>query len=132
MPEGNYEQCRICKQWGWSGSHVCPPLWTVVEVEEYQNKVLTNMYQDVYAETAKDAAALFAWKEDVESADYTFVQGGGKVAVFPKSNPGKIEFFDIQGEMVPQYTANSIEFPKAIQAVQGLYKEEMNEEGLGI
>jgi hypothetical protein len=117
---GNYARCEICGKYGWTGVHKCPPIWTCFEIDEYG----TGSKRTIYARDAEEAAGEYAAKEDCESADYTFLHGGGKVGLFRQDDPGDILIYEVTGQLIPEYSAEAIEDSAAVKLVREERKEE--------
>ena len=97
---GDYKKCQTCGQFGWAGSHHCPPLWDVV-IDLY------DVHVSVYAYDAAGAAEKAVEQWEWESAEF-LVAGGQDVEVSITDRDGEVIHFTVSGESVPQYSAHEV------------------------
>lgn len=105
----DYVKCPICREYGWLGSHRCPPMW--------EARMLTTWFDDwskVRGTDAQEAAAKFAEQRD-QNGDYDIIRHGSAEVEVRKA-PGfemddeeiaaiPVQVFDIEAESVPHYSA---------------------------
>lgn len=115
MTVGDFERCKICKEWGWFGgthsNHICKPPWEVRG--EWQD---ANDWRTIHAIDAETAAEKFADEYDSEGGEYAIVQGHGDYFVLtrkPKDPDAEtdlpFERWSVEGESVPQYSATKVD-----------------------
>jgi len=94
------EACKQCGEYGFVGSHICPPLWKV-SIDGYNH---TGTSHAINAGAAAEKVV-----EDLErdEADYA-VLGGYPVTVTVTAENGDISKYTVSGINVPQYTATEI------------------------
>lgn len=97
-----FRKCADCGEYDWMDKHKCPPLWRV-QIPEYEDGEWTRIYARTAALAAEKHAELFD-----SQGDYPIVDGPPvKVIVRSMSRPD-VEVFEVEGETVPQYTANKL------------------------
>ena len=96
---GEYEECSICHEYGWTNTHKCPPAWEVWADDD-------DYFEDepirVYASTPRGAAEKWAAKWDEGET----AESGGSVKC--KVKPllgGKTQDFTVECAMEPIYYA---------------------------
>lgn len=92
MTLGHYEQCKICKEYGFTDIHKCPPLYRVREPD--------MDWVDIYADDSIRAAEKYCAKsDDFDHSDYW-------EAIIVKTPEGEYEAFVVNREMEPVYSAH--------------------------
>jgi len=81
-------------------SHICPALWKV-RTEDYG----PEDYEEIRAETAKEAACIYAETELADSA--TYGEGSWVVFVEPVLGPQGWKRFTVRMEMEPVFSAQA-------------------------
>ena len=100
----NFGRCPTCGQHGFLSRHVCEPLWYAVPLDWLDKADDQELWQKVYAQTAKEAAEIYAENEDRCSAEFTESR---YVAI--RSADGDVHRFEVNGELDPIYTASLLE-----------------------
>lgn len=99
LPKFLGDFCPKCKRFRRDDRHVCPPTWKVRH--DYD---LANDWSVVFGCGEDDAACEFIASHDAEAMNFT-----SHAIVFVMPNDGEkhepVEF-EVEGEMVPQYTAH--------------------------
>jgi len=96
--------CPNCQAYIWpSGSHQCPPLWTVI-LPEYD----PDYEMKIYAVDAEAAAEKAVEQNEAESAEY-YCLDGSEVPVIVRGGDGVEKRFIVTGEMVAEYYAKEVE-----------------------
>lgn len=94
-------RCEICKEFKFSNSHKCPPLWKT-NIPDYDGG---GNWQDTYAFSSEVAATKRA--EEYDDGDYNLL-GGGEVIVHVKDTNDNVLKYACTGESVPEYRATEI------------------------
>jgi hypothetical protein len=116
----NYTRCKICGEYGWTDTHVCPPLWTVFEITGHE----IGYKRNIYAQGAEEAVEEYAEREDTESASGHFLDHGGKIGLFRQDEPADILMYEVEGQLVPEYAATAIKDDEAVNLVWAERQEE--------
>lgn len=97
----SYERCKTCKEWGFTGSHECPPIW---EARIFETKWQED-WHEVHAADAERAAQKFA--EDYDCyGDYDIIRRGSAEVEVRKVGDDKAVLVDVSAESVPHYYAH--------------------------
>jgi hypothetical protein len=95
-------RCPKCGQYGFMGGHVCDPVWEATLLDWFKNDG-KDAWQKVRADSAKEAAEIFAENEDVTNAEFTETR-----YVVIRDSEGELHYFCVCGEMEPYYTAGQV------------------------
>ena len=98
---GSYEKCRNCGEWGWSGSHACPPRWEAVAVNRGDDP--ENPERHCFGADAESAALALA--ED-KFSDWEWPDE--MVIWVRKEGDDEWQKFSISVEAVPSFTAQKL------------------------
>ncbi len=82
-------KCQVCKEYIFSSSHTCLPLWEVCDPG-----IDLDHWVEVRAADEEDAAAEFCEREDVSSADYIYAKNGGADRILVRS-PGESTYVEV-------------------------------------
>jgi hypothetical protein len=99
----SFEQCSTCKQWGWTDSHRCPPIYLVWDPDYEGNEDQAEM---IYADTPEKAAEIYGKERSYD--------GDGLVedlVVFVKllTDDGPPKKLRILSEMVPNFWTEEVD-----------------------
>ena len=99
----NFSICNKCKEYDYTDSHKCHPIWEVQEEGEPKDD-----WVEVYAFDEEDAAGKYGEAYDTEG-DYLLSQGG-KVTVIVRA-PGSedVKVFVVSAEPDVNYSATEVE-----------------------
>lgn len=97
-----FKKCPVCKQWGWSGAHTCPPAYGVrLEDSDPSDE------EEVRADSPEEAAKAFLDKHyyDLEYPNSATVIVNDWRA---HHNRGHLYTFNVTVEMAPVFHAEQI------------------------
>ena len=94
-------RCKICKEFKFSDTHKCPPLWKTL-IPDYDDD-----WQDTYAFSSEFAATKRAEEYDSDSGDHDLLDNA-EVEIHVKDADGNILRYICTGEAVPEYRATKI------------------------
>ena len=102
---GRFEKCSICGEYDWTRKHRCAPAWMVCPFEylTYPDTVSWD-WNTVYAHDAQDAAEKFVRHDDRSAAEFSEYA----VVAVRKRADDNIRFFQVEGELVPEYTGTEL------------------------
>jgi hypothetical protein len=96
---GQYEKCPICKEYGWTGTHNCDPVW-YCRPDYYDREEGT----EVHAENAEEAA-----EEYLENRFHDF-DCPSAMTVMVVNSAGTVEYkVEVEVEAVPSFSASQVE-----------------------
>lgn len=96
---GTWQQCPICKEWGFSAGHWCKPEWEACDTEDQE-------WETVRAADAEDAAEIYCSRHDPFN-EYGTVSASRTVLVRPIGRNDLRRQFLVTGELQPVYNAVS-------------------------
>jgi len=96
----NYDICSVCGRFGNMSHHICPPLWRV-RPDDWE----PDDYEEIRADTAKEAACIYAECDLADSA--TYGEGEWDVLVEPVLGPKGWQRFTVKMEMEPVFSAKA-------------------------
>lgn len=102
---GNYEKCPVCGEYGWAKTHKCVPTWSVVGLSDLPDtEADPDLWHKVHARDEAEAAQKFIERGDRRDAEFT------EDAVVAVRDPrtGATAFYQVQGELVPEYRAEPL------------------------
>lgn len=94
---GTWQRCPSCKEWGFSGQHVCLPEWEACDADDMDWTV-------VRGSTEEGAAEAYCYRRDPFS-EYGAVSASRKVLVRPVGRDDRRKAFMVYGEVQPVYNA---------------------------
>lgn len=98
---GDYKKCQNCKEWDWTGSHVCPPSWEAVVVERGDDP--ENPERSCFGADAEKAALSLAEK------NFSNWECPEEMEIWVRQSPDdEWQKFKITVEPVPSFTAENI------------------------
>lgn len=105
----DYGKCTTCGRHDFHLRHRCRPEWEVWPVSrDYPREDGTTIF------ASDEEAAAEKWAEDDDSFDCDYAIVGGDQVTVAVSSPGSedIEYFELTGQNVPEYTASPVNKPK--------------------
>jgi len=97
-----YRRCPRCGQYGWRDRHHCQPLWHAVLVDDLEAADEFELWREVHARNAQEAAEVYAQTVDREEAIFT--TQAQHVAV--RGPDGSRTYWEVCAELDPVYSAN--------------------------
>lgn len=95
-PKAQWTQCGVCREYGWSNTHRCPPQY------ECRNRNWDgDEWETVYAYNARDAAEKYVERVDNHAAEFTET-----CDIEVRNDGGEVECYEVTGEIVREYSAS--------------------------
>jgi hypothetical protein len=96
-------RCATCHEYGWVGTHKCPPIWWVWDEKDDAGDAI-----QVRATHAEYAAEKWAEQYDIDAAEGVICGGHREpVVVVRRDGDETRQRFRVSGEFVPRYSANA-------------------------
>lgn len=95
--------CATCGGWKYNERHACPPLFGVRCDDNHG----PDEWVEIRAVDPEQAAEKWAESED-QNGDYLIVAQRSKPTVDVRSTTGEVTRWQVSGEAVPQYYAQSV------------------------
>lgn len=89
-----FEKCKICGNYGWANSHICPPAFACSLYGDFEDE------REIHADDAEEAACKFAAKMDSYESELSEEQ-----TVYVRDGDEKVVVFTVYGEYEPSYRA---------------------------
>lgn len=99
-----FRKCPKCGEYGFMASHTCKPVWHAVLLDTLDDADKDELWQEVHAYGARDAAEVYAQNLDRADAIFSELQ-----FVVVRAKDDQLSYWEVRSELDPVYTADELE-----------------------